>query len=90
MAQPCVKCGSRKVIPDAELLDQGQYSDGTLKAKYERNPSAIFRKGRSVSSLMARVCARCGYIELYADDPAALYEAYRDVLDQEDAEDASR
>lgn len=87
MAHPCVKCGSRKVIPDADLLDQGQYSDGSLKAKYDRNPSAIFRKGRSVSRLTARVCAGCGYVELYADNPEALYEAYRDVLDREDAED---
>jgi predicted nucleic-acid-binding Zn-ribbon protein len=83
MGQPCAKCGSRKVVPDAELLDQGQYSDGSLKAKYERNPSALFFKGRAVTRLLARVCARCGYTELYAEYPEALYEAYRDVLDQE-------
>jgi len=83
MPDPCAKCGSRHVIPDADLLDQGQYSDGILQAKYDRNPSAIFRKGRALSRLVARVCARCGYVELYADDPGALYEAYRDVLDKE-------
>ena len=83
MAEPCAKCGSRHVVPDAELLDQGQYSDGSLKAKYDRNPSAIFRKGRAVSRLVARVCARCGYVELYAEYPENLYDAYRDVLDRE-------
>ena len=83
MPGPCAKCGSRKVIPDADLLDQGQYSDGTLQAKIDRYPSAIFRKGRAVSRLTARVCARCGYVELYAEYPEALYDAYRDVLDQE-------
>jgi hypothetical protein len=83
MGEPCAKCGSRKVVPDAELLDQGQYSDGALKAKYERHPSAIFFKGREVTALRARICARCGFVELYAERPEDLYEAYRDVLDQE-------
>jgi predicted nucleic-acid-binding Zn-ribbon protein len=86
MGQPCAKCGSRKIVPDAEILDQGQYSDGTLKAKYELNPSAFFHKGRVVTKLLARVCVSCGYTELYAEHPEELYETYRDVLDHEDEE----
>jgi predicted nucleic-acid-binding Zn-ribbon protein len=86
MGQPCAKCGSQKVIPDAGILDQGQYSDGTLKAKYERHPSAFFFKGRASTRLLARICVQCGYTELYAEHPEVLDEAYRDVLEQEENE----
>jgi predicted nucleic-acid-binding Zn-ribbon protein len=86
MGQPCAKCGSRKVIPDAEILDQGQASDGTLKAKYDRRPFAFFNKGRSSTRLLARICVQCGYTELYAEHAEVLDEAYRDVLEQEENE----
>ena len=76
----------RKVIPDAEILDQGQASDGTLKAKYERNPTSFFFKGRASTRLLARICVQCGYTELFAEHPEVLDEAYRDVLEQEDNE----
>lgn len=32
MDAQCAKCGSKKVIPLVSIIDQGQYSDGTLKA----------------------------------------------------------
>jgi len=86
MGEPCAKCGSRRLIPDADVLDQGQYSDGTLKAKYDRHPSAWIYKGRAMTKLLARICVQCGYTELYAEHPEVLDEAYRDVLDQEDKE----
>ena len=82
MNERCVKCGSDKIVPDAEILDQGHYSDGSLKAKFDKNPSAIFFKGRVVSNLLALICARCGYTELYAERPEAIYEAYREATVQ--------
>jgi predicted nucleic-acid-binding Zn-ribbon protein len=76
MNERCAKCGSHKIVPDAEIQDQG--SDGTLKAKIDKTPYAIFFKGRVQSKLIARICGQCGYTELYVKRPEAIYEAYRE------------
>ncbi len=76
MNERCAKCGSDKIVPDAGILDQGDASDGTLKAKFEKTPSAIFFKGRVTSKLIARICGQCGYTELYVNQPAAICEAF--------------
>jgi predicted nucleic-acid-binding Zn-ribbon protein len=82
MNERCAKCGSDKIVPDAGILDQGQYSDGSLKAKVEKHPSAILFKGQVLSNLIARICGRCGYTELYAERPEDIYEAYRESREE--------
>ena len=73
----CAKCGSEKVIPLVSIIDQGEYSDGTLKAQVGyTNPEAWLFKGAVYARLRATICGECGYTELTATDPAALYEAY--------------
>jgi hypothetical protein len=37
-----------------------------------RRPQALIFKERQMTTLSAWVCAACGYVELYADDPAAI------------------
>jgi hypothetical protein len=76
MAARCSKCGSDKVVPNAKLFDQGEHSDGALKAAFEQHPSAWFFKGRVLSNLRATICGVCGFTELYAEDPLAIYERY--------------
>jgi hypothetical protein len=77
MNQQCSKCGSPKIIPLAGVIDQGQYSDGTLKARVGyTNPEAWVFKGPVYAKLRANICGECGYTELIAEDPAALYDAY--------------
>ena len=73
----CSKCGSAKIIPLAPLIDQGQHSDGTLKAQVAyTNPQAWVFKGPVYAKLNANICGECGYTELVAEGPAALYDAY--------------
>jgi predicted nucleic-acid-binding Zn-ribbon protein len=73
----CTKCGSGKVIPLVDIQDQGQYSDGSLRAWVGfTNPEAWMFKGSVYARLRATICGQCGYTELTAADPAALYEAY--------------
>jgi len=77
MNSKCSKCGSEKVILLAGMMDQGQYSDGTLKALVGySNPEAWVFKGAVYAKLKANICGECGYTELIAEDPAALYDAY--------------
>jgi ribosomal protein L40E len=77
MNERCRKCGSDKVIPLVGVLDQGQYSDGKLKAHVGyTNPEAWLFKGPVYAELRATICGECGYTELTAENPAAVYEAY--------------
>ena len=74
----CSKCGSGKIIPFASMIDQGQASDGTLKALVGyTNPEAWVFKGAVYAKMKANICGECGYTELIAEDAAALYDAYR-------------
>ena len=77
MSNSCAKCGSTKLIPGVTVKDQGQYSDGQLKALVGYlNPEAMVFRGRTYAKLRATICGECGYVELWAEDPARLYEAY--------------
>lgn len=73
----CGKCGSEKIIPLAGMVDQGQGPDGTLKALVGyTNPEAWVFKGPIYATMKANICGECGYTELIAENPAALYEEY--------------
>jgi len=73
----CSKCGSEKIIPLATMLDQGQYSPGTLQALVGcTNPEAWIFKGSITATMKANICGACGYTELIADNPTALYDEY--------------
>lgn len=73
----CSKCGSDKTIPFASVLDQGQYSDGKLKAHVGfTNPEAWLFKGPVYATLRATICGQCGHTELTAENPDHLYKMY--------------
>ena len=58
-------------------MDQGQYSDGRLQALVGyTNPEAWVFKGSVYARLRATICGDCGYTELTAENPGALYDAY--------------
>ena len=83
MIAPCAKCGSEKIIPLVGIMDQGQYSDGKLKAFVGfTNPEAWLFKGRVYARLRATICGECGHTELTAENPGALYEAYLNMQGQ--------
>lgn len=70
----CPKCNSAEVIEDVKVLDRGHgnYDAGELAVAAYRTPDAFMFKGKRATSVSAWVCARCGYMELYADSPQNL------------------
>ncbi|CAN5524914.1 hypothetical protein BH10ACI1_BH10ACI1_23320 [soil metagenome] len=76
----CTKCNSEKIVPNAQVLDEGQYASGYLKIAVDENPDALFFKSRTQNNVKVFVCGDCGFIEFYAESPQTLYEAYQDTL----------
>ena len=77
MNATCAKCGSGKMMLEIPLKDQGQYSDGQLKAQVGfLHPEAAIFRGRTYAKLRANICGECGFTELFAENPRLLYEAY--------------
>jgi hypothetical protein len=72
----CPRCGSTKLMFDVRILDQGQYSDGSLKVAVDGDPYALIFKDRLCSRLVADVCGECGHVELKVNEPRDLYEHY--------------
>ena len=73
----CGRCGSSKIIPRARAIDLGDHAIvGSLRVAVERDPDALFFKGEERVDTYARICGECGFVELFAEDPQALYEAY--------------
>jgi len=73
----CLKCGSKRVIESARIIDRGdsgcQYDFSVVVYK---KPSAILFKEGCYGAMRASICGNCGYTELYATNPEELYEAY--------------
>lgn len=84
MNETCAKCGSLKLIRDAIVIDRGDSNtEGKMNVAVDEKPAALIFKQRIRSSVSSVVCGDCGYIEFYADDPDALYAAYRNRRDNE-------
>lgn len=76
-SKKCTVCGSTDFIPGVKVLDQGQYSDFHLKLGIAQYPEAFFFKGWVMGQITADICASCGHLELFIDNPAELKEAYQ-------------
>ena len=74
----------RERFPDVRLIDRG---DGDLRKPAElgvtTKPQALVFKGEVRVPTRAQVCGDCGFVEVYATDPRALWEAYVDRLSRE-------
>lgn len=73
----CLKCQSEKIVANAKVLDRGDsnYSHD-FQIAVDEKPDALIFKERNYSYVSANVCGACGFIEFYAEEPSALYEAY--------------
>lgn len=72
----CAKCGSSAIVHRAMVVHRNENQKDSLNLRVDANPAAMVFK-KSVRSIMhAEVCSACGYIEFYADDPAALFSAF--------------
>ena len=79
LALTCTRCGSPHVIPDAQIYDQGQFSNHHLQVVVAREPDALVFKQEVFGQLRARVCGSCGHTELHTVNHAALYHVYLDA-----------
>lgn len=72
----CAKCSSDRMIDGAFMAGaQG----ARIVVGVERHPDRG-RLTRSVSTMVhASVCGSCGYVELWANRPEELFDAYRRV-----------
>ncbi len=76
----CAKCGSTKIIPKVRVLDQGQHSNGDLQVVVYGNPEALVFKDRLYGKLTADICGECGHVELRVENPAELFQHYRQTV----------
>ena len=69
----CPKCQSQDIIVNVRPLDRGHANaEQTAQLATYRQPDAFLFKGKQATTMSAFVCAECGYVEFYADDPRAL------------------
>lgn len=72
-SQCCPKCRSNDIIANVRPLDLGHgNAQHTAQLATYANPNAFLFKGKQSTTMAAWVCAECGYVEFYADDPRAL------------------
>ncbi|WP_412070514.1 hypothetical protein [Rubrivirga sp. IMCC43871] len=77
----CLKCGSDAMVPGVRVVDRGQNNhrhDSELGLQVR--PDAVIFKREVRVGTWSQVCGDCGFVELYADDPAALWDAHIDRL----------
>ena len=79
----CLRCGSDAEIPDVRLIDRDQSSAKRARVGLATRPDAMLFKGEVVVATRATVCGECGFVELTADDPDALWSAHIDRLGRE-------
>ncbi len=68
----CPKCQSTDVVANARPLDMTEAGERPADLATYQNPSAWLFKGQLSTTMSAWVCAGCGYVELYADNPKIL------------------
>ncbi len=76
----CPKCGSRQLMTDVEVRDDGRNSSHPLhvvvKEPEPPKHGRIWIQGQTVADLTAWICAKCGYTELYTGNLNELYQSY--------------
>jgi predicted nucleic-acid-binding Zn-ribbon protein len=69
----CPKCHSTDILTNVHAIDRGgKGAEYDLRVATYTNPDAWVFKGQQDSTLSAWVCAACGFLEFYADNPQAL------------------
>ena len=76
----CVKCGSDSMIPGVRVIDRMEHDRQPVELGLSTKPDALLFKGEVRVETVARVCGDCGFVEVYAADPAALWDAHVERL----------
>jgi rubrerythrin len=75
----CPICSATTIIPDMKIPEYGHYNaEQPLSIKVHKRHGNWFNRWTRSFSLRAWICGTCGYTELYADYPQALYAAYQE------------
>jgi hypothetical protein len=75
--ETCPRCQSREMIPGVRIIDQMGHSI-RLGVSVDEKPDALVFKGAHTETLRVRICATCGNVELYVDNPQELYRVYQE------------
>jgi predicted nucleic-acid-binding Zn-ribbon protein len=69
----CPKCGKSDIIKDALAIDRGHGNSRQemTVATFAKPEAFIFKEMRS-TSVSAWICAACGFVEFYADNPETI------------------
>jgi predicted nucleic-acid-binding Zn-ribbon protein len=66
----CPKCGGADIISDAKAIDRSHGGvELDMSVATFRRPDALIFKEKEMTTVSAWVCASCGFVEFYADDP---------------------
>jgi hypothetical protein len=79
----CPSCGSEALIPDATLAVKDLVTHAKLQVGVYRKPDALVMKAPERTEAELRACGDCGFVSLFASDPAALWDAHVDRLSRE-------
>jgi hypothetical protein len=71
----CIRCET-PLVEGVHLVNP--LAGGSLAAVVVKDPDAVFMRGQVSSEIRARVCAKCGYLELHATQPGKLETAARE------------
>ena len=70
----CTKCNSDQMMDGAYLAGSGS---ARIVVGVERHPDLGPLPRGASTQVHASVCGACGFVELYANQPAELYAAYK-------------
>jgi predicted nucleic-acid-binding Zn-ribbon protein len=77
-SQKCPKCGHAQLLQGVRVISETEGQDRDVWLRVDAHPEAMIFKRAQYSPLRASVCSNCGFTELFADEPASLYAAYRE------------
>lgn len=81
MTLTCMKCQSTKIAQNVQVMDQVQYSNGSLTVFVSEVPEAMIFKRTKTTRLRANVRGECGFTDLFAEEPELIYETYLKSLE---------
>lgn len=76
----CPKCHQNTIIPNARVSDSPIGNGSQHWLLVPENPNALIFKNLVPSIVRAWICGTCGYTELYAEEPALLWDTYQRSL----------
>lgn len=79
MQDICLRCGSKKVIPNVSLHDSyGEFGgfSSESEVKVARWPKRLFFKGDSAGKVRISICGDCGHADMTVTNFEELYYNY--------------